>query len=259
MTIALAAQAATANFFAVYEVSPGVDFAHLTPGQLGILQQHGMNLERLRQGGKIVTGGRITYDPQHARGVVILAVGSEAEAQEIVAADPAVRAGVMRAKVEPIDLVIPPASSAAIVADSRATYAQVTGYVLAAAKTMPEAQYGFRPTAEVRTFGQLLGHIAESEGLICAAARGVKAKPRDIEKTVTGKAELIAALENASASCQETWAATTDLNAAAPATLRNTPRTRLGVLDFNSAHTFEHYGNLVTYLRLQHLVPPSSQ
>jgi uncharacterized damage-inducible protein DinB/uncharacterized protein YciI len=259
MLTALAAQAASANFFLVYELAPGVDFTHLTPQQMGILQQHGANLVKLREAGTLLTGGRIMYDPQHARGIAILVAESEAAAKEIAAADPAVRAGIMLPKVEPVDLVFPPPSAAPVVPDSRASYELITGFILAAAKKMPEAQYGFRPTPEVRTFAQLLGHIADTQYLGCSAAAGEEYKPRNIEKTVTAKAEMIAALEGAVAYCEATWAKTTAQSAAAPVTFLGKPHTRLGLLDLGTAHAFEHYGNMVTYLRMQHVVPPSSE
>jgi uncharacterized damage-inducible protein DinB/uncharacterized protein YciI len=256
---ALAAQAATANFFVVYELTPGVDITHLTQEQMGIFQQHGANLSRLREAGTLLVGGRILYDPAHARAVAILTSQSEAQAKEIAAADPAVRAGLMRTTVEPIDMAMPPITAAPVVPDARASYGQITGYILAAAKKMPEAQYGFRPALEVRTFGQLVGHLADAQYVGCMTARGEEYKSRDIEKKVTGKAELIAAMEEAVKYCQETWDQVTPQSAAGAVTLFGKAHTRLGLLDLATAHAFEHYGNMATYLRMQHLVPPSSE
>jgi len=50
----------------------------------------------------------------------------------------------------------------------------------------------------------------------------------------------------------------TDANAAEMVSLFNFRVTKLGAMDFNIAHTMEHYGNLVTYMRLKGIVPPSS-
>jgi uncharacterized protein YciI len=96
-----------ANFLMVYEPAPGVDFAHLTQQQMGVLQQHGANLTKLREAGVLLTGGR-TQNPQHPRGLAIIVAENEAAAKEIGAADPSVRAGVMQVTVEPLDLVFPP-------------------------------------------------------------------------------------------------------------------------------------------------------
>jgi uncharacterized damage-inducible protein DinB len=80
-----------------------------------------------------------------------------------------------------------------------------------------------------------------------------------IEQTKTTKAELVAALKDAFAYCDKAYDGMTD--AAAPQTVKlfggDTPK--LGVLTFNLAHSVEHYGNLVIYLRLKNIVPPSSE
>ncbi|HST57993.1 MAG TPA: DinB family protein, partial [Longimicrobium sp.] len=51
-------------------------------------------------------------------------------------------------------------------------YRQASAYILAAAEQMPEAEYGFKPAADVRSFGQLIGHVANAQFMICAAALG---------------------------------------------------------------------------------------
>lgn len=104
-----AVTAPAANFFVAYEVAPGIDFTHLTPQQMGVLKEHGANLMKLRESGVLLTAGRMVQDPKHAHAIAIMLAESEAAAKEIAAADPAVRAGIMRFTVEPIDLVFPPA------------------------------------------------------------------------------------------------------------------------------------------------------
>ena len=105
---ALAAPAA--NFFVAYEVAPGVDFTHLTPQQMGVLKEHGANLMKLRESGVLVTAGRMMQDPKHVHAIAIIVAENEAAAKEIAAADPAVRAGIMRVTVEPIEMFSPPAA-----------------------------------------------------------------------------------------------------------------------------------------------------
>ena len=103
---ALAAPAA--NFFVAYEVAPGVDFNHLTPQQMGVLKEHGANLMKLRESGVLVAAGRMMQDPKHVHAIAIIVAENQAAAKEIAAADPAVRAGIMRVTVEPIELLLPP-------------------------------------------------------------------------------------------------------------------------------------------------------
>ena len=86
-------------------------------------------------------------------------------------------------------------------------------------------------------------------------------KPLDkgIEKTAKTKTEILAAVKDAFAYCDATYAKMTDANAAELASFFGRQMTKLGIMDFNTAHTMEHYGNLVTYMRLKGIVPPSSE
>ena len=146
------------------------------------------------------------------------------------------------------------------IASIKATNDQVKGYIVAAAAKIPEDLYAFKPTPEVRSLGQLFGHIADANFGICAAASGQKPTMSDVEKTKTTKADLQAAVEASFKFCDAAYAGLTD------ASMSETVKfflpgtnTRLGVLSFNNAHAFEHYGNIVTYMRLKGMVPPSTQ
>ena len=120
--------------------------------------------------------------------------------------------------------------------------------------------YAFKATPEVRSFGQLFGHIADANYAICAAAAGEKSPaPGSVEKTATAKADLAKALGESFAYCEKVLAATTDANGGAMTELFGMKMARLAWLSFAVSHDFEHYGNIVTYLRLNKMVPPSSQ
>lgn len=147
-----------------------------------------------------------------------------------------------------------------VVASVRPLYEQVRGYVIQAAEDMPEEHYGFQPTAEVRTFGELIGHIANAQYSFCAAAVGEESpNSEDIEETRTTKAELVEAVRAAFGYCDEVYAQMTDAAALETVSSFGGDRTRLWVLTFNATHDNLHYGNIVTYMRLNGLVPPSSQ
>lgn len=141
----------------------------------------------------------------------------------------------------------------------RPMYETARGYLMRAAEAMPEGDFAFRPTPEVRSFGQVLGHIINFHYMGCAAALG-EASPTqdDIEKTRTTKAALVEALRESSALCDRAFAQT-DAQAMGMTKLFGGDRTRLSVLAMVSVHDWEHYGNLVTYMRLKGMVPPSSQ
>jgi uncharacterized damage-inducible protein DinB len=145
-----------------------------------------------------------------------------------------------------------------LVSTSKMYYAQTKDNVLRTAEKVPEDLYSFRPTPEVRTFGQLIAHEADGQYEFCGP---LSAKPvqKNVEKNVTGKAALVAALKEAFAYCDAVYANMTDADAATLVTLFGQKVTKIGVMDFNTSHTNEHYGNLVTYMRLKGIVPPSSE
>ncbi len=154
---------------------------------------------------------------------------------------------------------VSPANPSFAVGTAKGTWELMTNYLTKAAEQMPEADYAFRPTESVRTFGQLIGHVAGAQNLICAAALGEKGgNEDDIEKSTTTKAGLIAALRASSEYCQRAYAQS-DAASAGATTLFGGPSTRLRALILNATHNSEHYGNIVTYMRIKGMVPPSSQ
>ena len=136
---------------------------------------------------------------------------------------------------------------------------QVSAWIERAAEKMPEQEYGFKPDPAVRSFGQILGHLADANYLFCSAVLGEKNPTSVIEKTKTTKAELTSALHDAFAYCSRAYDALTDAGANETVKAFGQERNKLGVLWFNASHNLEHYGNLVVYLRLKAIVPPSSE
>jgi uncharacterized damage-inducible protein DinB len=139
-------------------------------------------------------------------------------------------------------------------------YSIVIGNVVKAAEEMPEASYSYQPTPDVRTFGQLIGHVADAQYSFCGTVSGDTAKHPSLEKTLTAKADLVQGLKDSVAYCQTVYGGMTDAKGGSETVKflgMNMPK--LSVLDINTAHADEHYGNIVTYLRLKGLVPPSSQ
>jgi hypothetical protein len=111
----------------------------------------------------------------------------------------------------------------------------------------------------VRSWGQLIGHGAGAQTLICAAALGEPAREEDeIERTRTSKADLVAALKASTEYCARAYSQT-DKAAQGQTRLFGRQRTRLYALILNATHNGEHYGNIVTYLRMNGIVPPSSR
>jgi uncharacterized damage-inducible protein DinB len=146
-----------------------------------------------------------------------------------------------------------------LVASSKLFYTNAKQDILGSADKLPEAKYAFRPVDSVRTYGQVLAHVADGQYEFCGAAAG-NHDEKGIEKSAKTKADIVAALKAAFAYCDAIWAGMTDAKAAEliPA-FGGAKITRLSMLDFNVSHTMEHYGNLVTYMRIQGVVPPSSE
>jgi uncharacterized damage-inducible protein DinB len=136
---------------------------------------------------------------------------------------------------------------------------QVTSWIESAAQTMPEAEYAFKPDPAVRSFGEILGHIADANYLFCSSVLSERNPALQIEKTKTTKAELTSALRDAFAYCDRAYSALSDENAHETVKAFGQERNRLGVLWFNASHNLEHYGNLVVYLRTKGITPPSSE
>jgi uncharacterized damage-inducible protein DinB len=139
-------------------------------------------------------------------------------------------------------------------------YAGVRVILLRSAETMPEEHYGFRPADGVRTYGQIIGHLADTQHRYCGLVLGGSpaAPAASAEKTKTSKADLIAALAAALAYCDPAYADMTDSSAVRMIDA-GMPMPALGVLNVNLLHATAHYGNLVTYMRLKGFVPPTSE
>ena len=136
----------------------------------------------------------------------------------------------------------------------------VKGWLTKAAAQVPEEHYAFRPTPDVRSMGEVFAHVADSNLLICGMVSGQTPPITDVAKTRKTKAELSDALAVSFKFCDEAFDGMTAAraNEVIKFFIAGT-HTRLGVLAYNAAHDFEHYGNIVTYMRMRGLVPPSSR
>jgi uncharacterized damage-inducible protein DinB len=144
-------------------------------------------------------------------------------------------------------------------AGQKMIYGYASDIVVRSAEKMPAENYGFKATPDVRSFGQILGHVADSQYMFCSAVLGEKNPGLEIEKTKTAKADLVQALKDAVAYCNKAYDGMTDATALQTVKIMGGDQAKLTVLSFNNVHTIEHYGNIITYLRLKGLVPPSSE
>jgi uncharacterized damage-inducible protein DinB len=142
---------------------------------------------------------------------------------------------------------------------NKRAYGQVRTWVLRSAEKMPEENYSFKPSADVRSFGQVVAHAADAQYLFCSMAAGEKNPSPGIEKNKTSKADIIAGLKEAYAYCDKVYDAMTDTSGTQTVKMFGGDTPKFGVLTVNIVHTAEHYGNLVTYMRMKNVVPPSSE
>jgi len=142
--------------------------------------------------------------------------------------------------------------------EAKQAYSAVKNNILKSAEKMPEENYGFKPAPRVRTFGQILGHVAEEQYFFCGSVKGEQ-KAADIEKAKTSKADLLAALHDSFAYCDAVFDGLIDATAVQMIKVGGSQGTRLRMIWGNTVHDNSHYGNLVTYLRIKGLVPPSTE
>ena len=141
-------------------------------------------------------------------------------------------------------------------ADAKQAYTGIKNTLLRAAEKMPEENYSFKTVPEVRTYGQIIGHIADIQVMLCALAKGEDKKSDSSGKT--SKADLTAALKASFDYCDGVYNSMTDATGAQKVKMFGRELTRLGVLNFNISHDNEMYGTAVAYLRIKGIVPPSS-
>ena len=123
-------------------------------------------------------------------------------------------------------------------------FIEVNDWVVKSAEMVPADKYNYKPTDGVRTFGQLIAHITDSYNYFCARGVGNKVEWSDpVEKGSTDKDTLVPKLKEAAGRCTAAYDA---------------KNSQFGPLFGNVGHTSLHYGNIITYMRMMGLKPPSS-
>jgi uncharacterized damage-inducible protein DinB len=132
-------------------------------------------------------------------------------------------------------------------------------FIWKTAEQLPEDKYAFRATEKVRTAGQILGHIADAQDYLCNLLAGTPKDYAVVSEKLEGKAAITAALQKSFANCDAVTAKLTDQDLTKQVNFFGDDVPLSHVLGFLGAHNAEHYGNLVTYMRLNDITPPSSQ
>ena len=141
------------------------------------------------------------------------------------------------------------------IGEAKGVWTNIKNSFVRQAEAMPEESYGFKAAADTRSFGEVIAHIADSQAGMCSTVSGT-AKKVDAAAKKT-KAEIVAALKEASAHCDAAWDGLTDANAFDQLNMMG-KRSKLGLLEFNTLHTEDELGYTSVFLRLKGVVPPGS-
>jgi DinB superfamily len=142
-------------------------------------------------------------------------------------------------------------------ADAKGAYTGIKNTLLKAADKMPEENYSFKTVSAVRTYGEMIAHVADVQMALCGMANGEQKKGTAASKT--SKADLVAALKASFDYCDGVYNSMNDSAGAAKVKMFGRELTKIGVLNFNTMHDNEMYGTMVAYLRIKGIVPPSSE
>jgi len=141
--------------------------------------------------------------------------------------------------------------------DARQSYALVKPSLIRAAEKMPEEYYSFRTVPEVRTFAEMIAHVADGQLLMCGVVKGEQVRANAGSKK--SKADLVAALKASFDYCDPIYASMTDAEGAAKVRWARWDMSKLGLLNWNISHDNEMYGIIGAFLRIKGIVPPSSE
>ncbi len=125
--------------------------------------------------------------------------------------------------------------------------------IMKSAEAMPESKYSYRPTKEVRSFAEILNHVTDISNFLCSNMKGEATPPAAAARG--SKAEIIAALKSSFEYCDGAFSGFTDAHLNDPADFFGHRTNRMFILTQVGNHDALHYGNLVTYLRLNGLEP----
>ena len=142
-------------------------------------------------------------------------------------------------------------------------YAGLKRNIIGSAEKMPAEHYSFKPSPGVRTYAEQLGHVIDTQFFFCNAVEGGPnpGTGKDFEK-ITERAAMVEAVKEAFAYCDDAFSSLTTETAMEMITIGVAPNqrqvARVNQLTMVIVHGNEHYGNLVTYMRMKGVVPPSS-
>ena len=132
--------------------------------------------------------------------------------------------------------------------------------ILKAVDKMPTADYSYKPTPEIRTFGRVVNHITEAQFHTCTALNGMPYDKTKVPTEEATKDTIVSALKASFEECDKAYAGLKDATVLEAVSVSPTiKRTRLGMAWGNVSHDNEQYATLSLYLRLKGIAPPTSE
>ena len=152
-----------------------------------------------------------------------------------------------------------------LVSEVKTIYTNIHSNITKSVEQFPADKLTWQPTPAVRSWARLIGHITDDNNGACYLLAGETARPARVDTADTqesaanklSKDDLLKGYKESVERCNKAFTAVTEANMAERAG-PTSPRSKIGALMYNTSHTNEHYGNIVTYMRLNGLVPPST-
>ena len=159
----------------------------------------------------------------------------------------------------------PPPPLPGLVSEVRTIYTNIHNNITKSVEQFPADKLMWQPTPAVRSWARLIGHITDDNNGACYLLAGETTRPARVDTADTqesaanklSKDDLLKGYKESLERCNKAFAAVTEANMAERAG-PTSPRSKIGMLMYNTSHTNEHYGNIVTYMRLNGMVPPST-
>jgi uncharacterized damage-inducible protein DinB len=159
----------------------------------------------------------------------------------------------------------PPPPLPGLVAEVKTIYTNIHANIGKSVEQFPADKLTWQPTPAVRSWARLIGHITDDNNGACYLLAGETTRPARVDTADTqdsaanklSKDDLLKGYKESVERCNKAFAAVTEANMAERAA-PTSPRSKIGALTYNTSHTNEHYGNIVTYMRLNGMVPPST-
>ena len=152
-----------------------------------------------------------------------------------------------------------PSASGPTVAAAQMLLERYGGNLVAAAREMPADKYGYKPTPQQMSFGEVVSHLAEANNMFCAHASDLPV-PAKVPEATAPKDELVAALEKSFAFCKDAVAKVEESKLSDQVTLFGERKaSRAAVLMVQTGDMFDHYSQMSIYLRLNGLLPPTAR